>query len=135
MIIAFAGRKQSGKTTSSDFVKNIFENRGLGIARQYNFADPLKTDICMNIFDYNRPTNNKRPDTLTVTAGGTQIYNTVLPTWSSSATESDISFDVAEDIIIAAGESTIINLTASNATGANAAAQFDNIALVGEFEE
>ena len=86
-------------------------------------------------FDYNRPTNNKRPDTLTVTAGGTQIYNTVLPTWSSSATESDISFDVAEDIIIAAGESTIINLTASNATGANAAAQFDNIALVGEFEE
>ena len=50
MIIAFAGRKQSGKTTSSDFVKNIFENRGLGIAGQYNFADPLKTDICMNIF-------------------------------------------------------------------------------------
>lgn len=50
MIIAFAGRKQSGKTTSSDFVKNIYESRGLGIAKQYNFADPLKKDICMNIF-------------------------------------------------------------------------------------
>ena len=50
MIIAFAGRKQSGKTTSSDFVKNIYESRGLGIAKQYNFADPLKKDVCMNIF-------------------------------------------------------------------------------------
>jgi len=50
MIVAFAGRKQSGKTTSSDFVKNLYESRGLGIAKQYNFADPLKRDVCMNIF-------------------------------------------------------------------------------------
>ena len=34
-----------------------------------------------------------------------------------------------EDIIIAAGESTIINLTASNATGANAAAQFASVCI------
>ena len=33
MIIAFAGRKQSGKTTSAEFVKNIFENRGLGLGK------------------------------------------------------------------------------------------------------
>lgn len=44
-IIAFAGKKQSGKTTCSDFVKNIFA----GNAKVYNFADPLKMDICMNI--------------------------------------------------------------------------------------
>lgn len=50
MIIAFAGRKQSGKTTSAEFVKNIFENRGLGVGKIYNFADPLKKDVCMNIF-------------------------------------------------------------------------------------
>jgi|TARA_B100000073_G_scaffold84137_1_gene64751 hypothetical protein len=50
MIIAFAGRKQSGKTTSAEFVKNIFENRGLGVGTIYNFADPLKKDVCMNVF-------------------------------------------------------------------------------------
>jgi hypothetical protein len=48
-IIAFAGRKQSGKTTCSEFVANIFEGSLLGISRVYNFADPLKKDICMNI--------------------------------------------------------------------------------------
>lgn len=46
MIIAFAGRKQSGKTTCSEFVASRFS----GNAKIYNFADPLKTDICMNIF-------------------------------------------------------------------------------------
>ena len=49
MIIAFAGRKQSGKTTSAQFVANEFVGRVLGAAKIYNFADPLKTDICMNI--------------------------------------------------------------------------------------
>jgi hypothetical protein len=48
-IIAFAGRKQSGKTTCSEFVANVFEGNGLGVTRIYNFADPLKRDICMNI--------------------------------------------------------------------------------------
>lgn len=48
-IIAFAGRKQSGKTTCSEFVANTFEGSLLGNARIYNFADPLKRDICINI--------------------------------------------------------------------------------------
>ena len=45
-IIAFAGRKQSGKTTCSQFVSNFFNSFNVKI---YNFADPLKKDICMNI--------------------------------------------------------------------------------------
>lgn len=49
-IIAFAGRKQSGKTTSSDFVARTFISNMYGEkAKVYNFADPLKKDICMNI--------------------------------------------------------------------------------------
>lgn len=49
MIIAFAGRKQSGKTTSAQFVANEFIGGLSGTAKIYNFADPLKTDICMNV--------------------------------------------------------------------------------------
>jgi len=49
-IIAFAGRKQSGKTTCSDFVARTFISNMYGEkARIYNFADPLKKDICMGI--------------------------------------------------------------------------------------
>lgn len=65
-IIAFAGRKQSGKTTCAEFVARLFDETGLqnqyhknthrdGLvvpyskAKVYNFADPLKKDICMNI--------------------------------------------------------------------------------------
>jgi hypothetical protein len=44
-IIAFAGRKQSGKTTCSEFIANQF----IGDVKIYNFADPLKKDICINI--------------------------------------------------------------------------------------
>lgn len=50
-IIAFAGRKQSGKTTCSEFVQKL-ANASLqpfNSAKIYNFADPLKRDICMNI--------------------------------------------------------------------------------------
>lgn len=47
-IIAFAGRKQSGKTTSSEFVANIFVGNLLGKVQVYNFADPLK-NLCMEI--------------------------------------------------------------------------------------
>lgn len=43
-IIAFAGRKQSGKTTCSEFVAKFYSG-----AKIYNFADPLKQEICMNI--------------------------------------------------------------------------------------
>lgn len=45
-IIAFAGRKQSGKTTSAEFVAKLFWEHG--DSRIYNFADPLKK-ICMDI--------------------------------------------------------------------------------------
>lgn len=48
MIIAFAGRKQSGKTTCSEFVANVFIGNLLGEARIYNFADPLK-QLCIDI--------------------------------------------------------------------------------------
>lgn len=50
-IIAFAGRKQSGKTTCSEFVAKHFNGmlQPFDGAKIYNFADPLKQDICMNI--------------------------------------------------------------------------------------
>lgn len=58
-IIAFAGRKQSGKTTCSEYVKDLYNSATYGklfdnvkttyLAKIYNFADPLKQDICMNI--------------------------------------------------------------------------------------
>ena len=48
MIIAFAGRKQSGKTSSCEFVKNLFETSNLGQSKIYNFADPLK-QVCIDI--------------------------------------------------------------------------------------
>jgi hypothetical protein len=38
-IIAFSGRKQSGKSTAADYIKSVIDS----------FADPLKQDICMNI--------------------------------------------------------------------------------------
>lgn len=50
-IIGFAGRKQSGKTTCSEFVAKIFNGKiePFNSAKIYNFADPLKKDICINI--------------------------------------------------------------------------------------
>lgn len=51
-IIAFAGRKQSGKTSCSQYVSSILnsEYRKKKYAYKiYNFADPLKHDVCMNI--------------------------------------------------------------------------------------
>lgn len=49
-IIAFAGRKQSGKTTCAEFIANIYAGSLIyGGVKVYNFADPLKTDICINI--------------------------------------------------------------------------------------
>jgi hypothetical protein len=50
-IIAFAGRKQSGKTTCSEFVQT-YANASIppfNDSKIYNFADPLKNDICINI--------------------------------------------------------------------------------------
>lgn len=50
-IVAFAGRKQSGKTTCSECVAKYFNGaiEPFNGAKIYNFADPLKKDICMNI--------------------------------------------------------------------------------------
>ena len=50
-IIAFAGRKQSGKTSCSEFVARYFNGTipPFNSAKIYNFADPLKKDICINI--------------------------------------------------------------------------------------
>lgn len=49
-ILAFSGRKQSGKTTASQYIESLINNQGLDISyRVYNFADPLKEDICINI--------------------------------------------------------------------------------------
>jgi hypothetical protein len=54
-IIAFAGRKQSGKTTSAEFVKTLFDSMSAGGSEIYNFADPLKL-LCIDILglDYNQ---------------------------------------------------------------------------------
>jgi hypothetical protein len=49
-IIAFSGRKQSGKTVCSEFLKNLLESNGYNNVPIYNFADPLKEDICINMF-------------------------------------------------------------------------------------
>lgn len=50
-IVAFAGRKQSGKTTCSQVVAKYFNGliAPFNKAVIYNFADSLKQDICMNI--------------------------------------------------------------------------------------
>jgi len=49
-ILAFSGRKQSGKSTGAEYVESIITNHSLNINDQiYSFADPLKQDICMNI--------------------------------------------------------------------------------------
>lgn len=50
-ILGFAGRKQSGKTTCSEFVSKYCNGsiEPFNCAKIYNFADPLKKDICINI--------------------------------------------------------------------------------------
>lgn len=48
-MIAFAGRKQSGKTSSCEYVSKIFAQEAQLNSAIYNFADPLK-QMCINIF-------------------------------------------------------------------------------------
>lgn len=48
MIIALAGRKQSGKTSACEFISNAFVSNSLGMPKIYNFADPLKS-LCIDI--------------------------------------------------------------------------------------
>lgn len=47
-IIAFSGRKQSGKSTSGEFLNRINKN-----VKIYAFADRLKKDICIDILGMN----------------------------------------------------------------------------------
>ena len=49
MIIAFAGRKQSGKTTACEFTSRVFSETVGANSCIYNFADPLKK-MCIEIF-------------------------------------------------------------------------------------
>lgn len=49
MIIAFAGRKQSGKTTACEFTSRVFSETVRSNSCIYNFADPLKK-MCIDIF-------------------------------------------------------------------------------------
>lgn len=47
-IVAFAGRKQSGKTSACEFVQTLWSKSKQEISCIYNFADPLK-DMCQSI--------------------------------------------------------------------------------------
>ncbi len=47
-IIAFAGRKQSGKTSACEFVSNLYYGNNTGNVKIYNFADPLK-QLCIDV--------------------------------------------------------------------------------------
>ncbi len=48
MIIAFAGRKQSGKTTCAMFVEQMYKSYTTATTKVYNFADPLK-NLCIDV--------------------------------------------------------------------------------------
>lgn len=48
MIIAFAGRKQSGKTSACEFTGNVYSQTLQKNSTIYNFADPLKK-MCIDI--------------------------------------------------------------------------------------
>ena len=48
MIIAFAGRKQSGKTTCALFLEQVYRSYTVATTKIYNFADPLKS-LCIDI--------------------------------------------------------------------------------------
>jgi hypothetical protein len=49
MIIALAGRKQSGKSTSCEYIQMLLKAHTNLSCKIYSFADPLKQDICINI--------------------------------------------------------------------------------------
>lgn len=49
-IIAFAGRKQSGKSTACEYIAKILSNAQNPLTYKiYSFADPLKQNICIDI--------------------------------------------------------------------------------------
>lgn len=49
-IIAFSGRKQSGKSTAGEYISQLIQqHKPSATIKLYSFADPLKQDICMNL--------------------------------------------------------------------------------------
>lgn len=48
LIIAFAGSKQSGKTSSCEYIQTVFVQQTKQSSAIYNFADPLK-QVCIDI--------------------------------------------------------------------------------------
>ena len=49
-IIGFSGRKQSGKSSSTDYIVSLIEKYRFDVSyKVYSFADPLKQDICIDI--------------------------------------------------------------------------------------
>ena len=58
-ILSFSGRKQSGKSTSADYIISLINEHHIMLRENryelnmsckiYSFADPLKQDICINI--------------------------------------------------------------------------------------
>lgn len=49
-IIAFSGRKQSGKSTSGEYVQSLIHSINPKIkVKTYSFADPLKRNICIDL--------------------------------------------------------------------------------------
>ena len=49
-ILSFSGRKQSGKSTSADYIISLINEHKFNMSYKiYSFADPLKQDICINI--------------------------------------------------------------------------------------
>lgn len=49
-IIAFSGRKQSGKSSSGEFAQNFIHSLNSAITcKLYSFADPLKQNICIDL--------------------------------------------------------------------------------------
>lgn len=48
-IIAFSGRKQSGKSTAGTFIQTLLSTHSDISYQVYSFADPLKQSICIDI--------------------------------------------------------------------------------------
>ncbi len=49
-ILSFSGRKQSGKSTSADYIISLINEHKFNMSYKiYSFVDPLKLDICINI--------------------------------------------------------------------------------------
>lgn len=119
-IIAFAGRKQSGKTSCSWYIENLIF-RDFQVSHKckiYNFADPLKKDICMNILgltyeqcygdDKNKNeitdivwNNNKLSAREVMQFVGTDIFRKIKNDVWSSATINKIKHDALDVAIIA----------------------------------